>query len=224
MDTITNSPAALALRNHFLLQRMQTGSLTLPQLSVVLSQWYHPLHHFPDFLSHHIASAPGIAPKTAISRILWQELGEGEPRRAHENLFITTLQGAGIDTHELLEASTLPATQALIDAYNDSREYLESLGYLFATESIDLPMVSALGAAIRRVTGTTDLPWVDIHVRQEPDHTDSAGLALEQGLSAGEARVAIEAAHAMFHLWVRFFDGIAAAFDTLPEPVLRSIA
>ena len=45
-----------------------------------------------------------------------------------------------------------------------SEERESALGFIFATETTDLLMVSSIGKAIERTTGVTDNEWVSIHV------------------------------------------------------------
>src|SRR5678809_686441 len=60
------------------------GTLSTEQVVIILGQWFHPLHYFPTFLSRLISVSPKLETQTYVSRILWEELGEGDPRRAHE--------------------------------------------------------------------------------------------------------------------------------------------
>src|ERR1044072_5889849 len=63
------------------------GTLPREQAVVIVGQWFHPLHYFPVFLSRLISVTPNVAAQTYISRILWEELGGGDPRRAHERIY-----------------------------------------------------------------------------------------------------------------------------------------
>jgi hypothetical protein len=64
----------------------ECGTLSREQVVIILGQWFHPLHYFPTFLSRLISVSPEIETQTFVSRILWEELGEGDPRRAHEKV------------------------------------------------------------------------------------------------------------------------------------------
>src|SRR5215216_4532455 len=77
--------------------KTRAGELSKDQLATLLGQWYHPLHYFPVFLSRIISMAPSLEMQTYICRILWQELGEGDPARSHEKLFIETFVDIGIE-------------------------------------------------------------------------------------------------------------------------------
>src|SRR5688500_12174641 len=56
-----------------------------------IGQFWHPSHYFPTFLAGLIAVSPTLEVKTNLSRILWQELGEGDPARAHESIYVDTV-------------------------------------------------------------------------------------------------------------------------------------
>ncbi|MCA1567666.1 MAG: iron-containing redox enzyme family protein [Acidobacteria bacterium] len=185
------------------------GTLSREQIAVILGQWFHPLHYFPTFLSRLISVTPDIETQTYISRILWEELGEGDPQRAHEKIYKQTMSDGGFSLSEIAEASPLTATQELIAGYEtSSTNYLAGLGFMYGTEVVDLPMVSTIGELMRRSTGQRDLPWVNIHVAQEPGHVESSGETLKPSFTADEQRQVVENAERMWRLWINFFKSI----------------
>ena len=88
-------------------------------------------------------------------------------------------------------------------------------------------MVSGIGVSVGRVTGMKDLEWVNIHVRQEPDHVKEAEHAMLRSFSADEEALVAVNAEEMWRQWIAFFDRIekevfAPAFsiqDGAPEAV-----
>ena len=185
------------------------GTLPREQMLVILGQWFHPLHYFPTFLSRLISVTPSLETQTFISRILWQELGEGNPVRAHEKIYLETIQEGDFEQATVAEAPPLGATRRLVEGYETaSREYLSGLGFLYGTEVVDLPMVSTVGELMRRTTGKRNLPWVSIHVEQEPHHVESSEEALRPSFTPEERRRVVESAELMWSLWIDFFKGI----------------
>ncbi|HEX8559856.1 MAG TPA: iron-containing redox enzyme family protein [Pyrinomonadaceae bacterium] len=185
------------------------GTLTPEQAVVMLGQWYHPLHYFPVFLSRLISVSPSVEAQTHISRILWEELGEGDPRRAHENVYVETMLGGGFVKEQFTEAPPLPATSRLLAGYERaSGGYLTGLGFLYGTEVVDLPMVSTIGALMRRCTGLHTLEWVNIHVAQEPGHVESSNQTLDASFDEDERRRVVESAEEMWTLWTDFFKSV----------------
>lgn len=183
----------------------------------LIGQWWHPLHYFPTFLSRTIAVTSSLGVRTAISRILFQELGEGAVERAHERLYVTTMEGAGFTVEQIAYAEPLQATRALISGYREaSGGEFTGIGFLYATEVADLSMVSGIGTAVRRAVGPVELEWVDIHVHQEPVHVNEASSAVAAFFSPAQASEIIQAAETAWALWIGFFDTLAGL---LAEPL-----
>ncbi len=187
----------------------ECGTLSTEQVVIILGQWVHPLHYFPAFLSRLISVSPDIETQTYVSRILWEELGEGDPRRAHEKVYIETISDGGFAKETVTGTPPLNATRRLVDGYKEaSTNWLAGLGFLYGTEVVDLPMVATIGELMRRCTGKRDLPWVNIHVSQEPGHVDSANETLKPAFTAEEQREIVKQAEQMWTLWIDFFKDI----------------
>lgn len=188
------------------------GTLSREQVLVILGQWFHPLHYFPVFLSRLISVAPQIEAQTFISRILWQELGEGDPARAHERIYIETILDGGFERDGVAAAPPAEATAELVAGYREAAsDYLAGLGFLYGTEVVDLPMVSTIGELMRRCTGKRNLPWVNIHVAQEPHHVESSNETLTRAFNRDEQRRVVESAERMWTLWLNFFKSVRRA-------------
>lgn len=185
------------------------GTLPRELAVVILGQWFHPLHYFPVFLSRLISVTPNIESQTYISRILWEELGEGDPLRAHEKIYVETMTGGGFEKAQFTEAPPFTATRRLLDGYEKaSSEYQAGLGFLYGTEVVDLQMVATIGALMKRCTGLRTLPWVDIHVQQEPGHVESSSNTLDQSLDHEAQHRVVSSAEEMWTLWTDFFKSI----------------
>lgn len=206
-ERLEENPLRKHLIHHPFFKEVRTSDLTREQVGVFLGQWWHPLHYFPNFLSRTVDQVPVLEMKTAICKILYQELGEGDPARAHERMYISTMETAGFDRATVAEAPPFEETRRLVQRYKEaSAERLSALGFVYGTEVADLAMVAGIGNAVRRVSGLESLPWVDIHVLQEPDHVDQANEALEAGFSAEEVDAIVASAEEMWRLWTAFFD------------------
>ncbi|MDC3379275.1 iron-containing redox enzyme family protein [Planctomycetota bacterium] len=199
------------LLNHGFLEAVRRG-VSKDQVAVFLGQWWYPLHYFPTFLGRCVASVARIETKTAISKILYQETGAGNPRVSHETLYVKSMVGAGFEEAQITGAQALPETQALVDVYERaSQSALAAIGAIFGTEVVDLTMVSAVGNAVACATGETDLEWVNIHLQQEPDHVEEADHAVMGDFSAEDEDTIVANAEAIWHGWIGFFDRLAAA-------------
>ena len=187
----------------------ECGTLSTEEVVIILGQWFHPLHYFPTFLSRLISVSPDIETQTYVSRILWEELGEGDPRRAPEKVYLETIGDSGFAKEQVAGAPPLNATRRLIEGYEQaSTNWLSGLGFLYGTEVVDLPMVATIGELMRRCTGKKDLPWVNIHVSQEPGHVDSANATLQPAFTLEEQREIVRHAEQMWTLWIDFFRNI----------------
>lgn len=210
---ITDSLSANSRKNELVafLKKLkdECGTLATEQVVIILGQWFHPLHYFPTFLSRLISVSPELETQTYISRILWEELGEGDPRRAHERVYIQTISEGGFANEQVSAAPPLNATRRLVEDYEQaSKSCLPGLGFLYGTEVVDLPMVATVGELMRRCTGKRDLPWVNIHVAQEPGHVDSASATLKPAFTPEEQREIVKHAEQLWTLWIDFFKDI----------------
>ncbi len=225
-ERLEENPLRKELIHHPFFKEVRTADLTREQVSVFLGQWWHPLHYFPNFLSRTIDQVPVLEMKTAICKILYQELGEGDPARAHERIYVTTMEDAGFDRASVAEAAPFEETRRLVERYEEaSAERLSALGFVYGTEVADLAMVAGIGNAVRRVSGLQDLPWVDIHIQQEPDHVEQANEALEAGFTPAEVETIVAGAEEMWTLWIDFFNRLRQVmFGTLPVEAEAAVA
>jgi hypothetical protein len=115
----------------------------------------------------------------------------------------------GFVKEQFTEAPPLDATRKLLTGYEKaSSEYLSGLGFLYGTEVVDLPMVATIGALMKRSTGLHTLPWVEIHIAQEPGHVASSSQTLNQSLDEDEQQRVVTSAQEMWTLWIEFFKSI----------------
>jgi Iron-containing redox enzyme len=210
LDSLKKNSLRKNLIHHRFFDEIRTGLLTRSDVAVFLGQWWHPLHYFPDFLSRSIAVVPRLETRTAISSILFQELGEGDPAKAHERIYVETMAAAGFSQEEVAEAPPFESTRKLVEGYERaSTEETSALGFIYGTEVADLAMVAGIGLAVRKVSGLKNLPWVDIHVLQEPNHVDKAGDALQPELSSDDFDRVVASAEEMWRLWIEFFSELS---------------
>jgi pyrroloquinoline quinone (PQQ) biosynthesis protein C len=209
----------LNLVSHPALVRFKESKLSTEQVALILSQWYYPLENFPFFLSASIAHIRIAAIQTFISDILHEELGCGDPTRSHLDLYISTCADAGISKEKVVDRPAFQATKKLVDGYKRSvKKRNTALGFIYATEVCDLAMVSSIGTALAKVTGKTikELPWVDIHLRQEPNHVNKVEESLNVELTEEDFQEIITSAREMWALWINFFTEINSKLNENP--------
>ena len=196
--------------DHPFFQEVNSRDLRHDHVEIFLGQWWHPLHYFTTFLARCIAVLPDVQSKSAITRILSQEAGVKSANSAHEVIYANSMAKAGYDPAVVTGSAPYPETAALVACYERcSESQLGALGAIFATEVTDLLMVSAIGAAVKRESGTTRNAWVDIHIQQEPDHVEEANNALLAGFSAEQEETVLAAAEDMWRRWTAFFDRLS---------------
>jgi pyrroloquinoline quinone (PQQ) biosynthesis protein C len=221
-ERLEENPLRKELIHHpFFKEVRSSAELDREKVGIFLGQWWHPLHYFPNFLSRTIDQLDVLEMKTAIGKILYQELGEGDPARAHERIYVTTMQEAGFDEATVAQAAPLEETRRLVQRYREaSADRLSALGFVYGTEVADLAMVAGIGNAVRRISGLKDLPWVDIHILQEPDHVAQVNEAIEPDFSAEEIDIIVANAEEMWSLWTNFFNRLRKVMfgtEELPE-------
>jgi hypothetical protein len=207
-ERLEENPLRKELIHHpFFKEVRSSAELDREKVGIFLGQWWYPLHYFPNFLSRTIDQLDMLEMKTAIGKILYQELGEGDPARAHERIYVTTMKDAGFDEATVAQAPAFEETRQLVQRYKEaSADRLSALGFVYGTEVADLAMVAGIGNAVRRVSGMQDLPWVDIHILQEPDHVAQVNEAIEPDFTDAEIDQIVASAEEMWTLWINFFN------------------
>ncbi len=199
------------LMNHELFKKFRQNPLKEEDVTFILSQYWYPLNNFPHFLSGLIHCTERLEIQTFVSKILWQELGEGKYQRAHSEIYKTTMSHVGLDLEKILNGHPLKETTSLLEGFNlplSQQNYLKALGCLYSTEVSDLRIVSSIGKAVENYTNTQKLPWVTIHVVQEPDHVENVEQALSGEFDSEQEKELMQGAEETFTLWINFFDAI----------------
>lgn len=214
MELLASEPQRLALVNHPFFDLIERGNIDEADVRKCISQWWHPLAYFPTFLSRTISSVPWLSAKSTLSKILYQELGEGSVEQSHERLFVVSMVGIGMTEEEVTEAEPYPETAALVEGMEASSHHASlGLGYVYGIEVVDLPMVQWVGTAIERTTGHTGLPWVNVHLVQESDHVANVRTATSLEFSDEQAADIVRGAKEMWALWHGFFDGLQVRLE-----------
>lgn len=209
-DRLLENEVHRAFVDHEFFKQVNVRDLSHEHVEIFLGQWWHPLHYFPTFLARCIAVLPDIESKSAITRILSTEAGVRSAKAAHEVIYADSMEKAGYDRQTVTGSAPFPETAALVAWYEKcSADHCSALGGIYATEVTDLLMVSAIGEAVKRESGTERNAWVDIHVAQEPDHVEEAGNALISGLTPEQEQAVLDSAEEMWRCWTAFFDRLA---------------
>lgn len=218
LSSLSQNPLRQSLLRHPFFDHIASEPLNKDEVVSFLGQYWHPIKYFPEFLARTVSVLPTTELRTAISKILFQELGEGDIERAHENLYCDTMIEAGFAEAQVTGTPMAEPTRRLMDGYHKSTDRFQSaLGFVYGTEIIDMRIVSGLGAAITKVSGRGSLPWVEIHIQQEPEHVLSARQAVRLDFSAGDMAEIVKHAEEIWILWEGFFSGLLSSWKAQRE-------
>jgi pyrroloquinoline-quinone synthase len=203
------------LWRHPFVERCRAGQLTLAQVRVLGAQMYKFCHQFPSFLALALASCPQDDARIVIGENLWEELGEGDPLRAHAALFRQFTRALGLDDAQLSAVPALPETAALIDTYmNLSNRYgvLGILGALcYASEGIVAALYSHIQGALRQAApfDRDALMFFEVHIHVDDGHADKLeSILLPMLRTPNDELVAEQAIRTAMDARCGFFDGV----------------
>jgi pyrroloquinoline-quinone synthase len=203
------------LWHHPFVERCRAGQLSLAQVRVLGAQMYKFCHQFPSFLALALASCPQDDARIVIGENLWEELGEGDPLRAHAALFRQFTRALGLDDTQLAAVPALPETAALIDTYmNLSNRYgvLGILGALcYASEGIVAALYSHIQGALQQAArfDRDALMFFEVHIHADDGHADKLESILLPMLSAPQDELLVEQAiRTAMDARCGFFDGV----------------
>ena len=212
------------LWHHPFVERCRAGQLTLAQVRVLGAQMYKFCHQFPSFLALALASCPQDDARIAIGENLWEELGEGDPLRAHAALFRQFTRALGLDDAQLSAVPALPETAALIDTYmNLSNRYgvLGILGALcYASEGIVAALYSHIQGALQQAApfDRDALMFFEVHIHADDGHADKLESILLPMLHAPQDELVVEQAiGTAMDARCAFFDGVLREADRIDE-------
>jgi pyrroloquinoline quinone (PQQ) biosynthesis protein C len=209
LDKSSSDEVRREVINHPFLKRICKHPLTVDQLSFFMGQWYHLLCNFSPYLARTISNLVDPSAQTFAAKILYQELGEGDPSRAHLALFVETMSGAGLNRQVVVSSPPIEETvQWVAEHWRAAESGLAGLSFLYGTEKVDLPMVSSVGRAIRLSTGVKALPWVDIHAQQEGDHVSMVNEVVKLSFTDSEKEEVLKGMERVWELWRDFFTGV----------------
>jgi pyrroloquinoline-quinone synthase len=203
------------LWSHPFVERCRAGQLTLAQVRVLGTQMYKFCHQFPSFLALALAACPQDDARIVIGENLWEELGEGDPQRAHAALFRQFTRALGVNDVQLSAVPALPETAALIDTYRNLGDRYGVLGILgalcYASEGIVPALYSHIQGALRQA-GSFDreaLMFFEVHIHADDGHADKLESILLPMLRTREDELLVEQAiRTAMGSRCRFFDAV----------------
>lgn len=203
------------LWHHPFVERCRAGQLSLPQVRVLGVQMYKFCHQFPSFLAMALASCPQEDARIVIGENLWEELGEGDPDRAHAALFRRFTRALGVSDEQLAAMPALPETTGLIETYRTLSERFGVLGILgalcYASEGIVGVLYSQIQAGLLRASefDSDALMFFAVHIHVDDGHADKLESVLLPMLHTAQERQLVgRAIRSALNARCRFFDGV----------------
>jgi pyrroloquinoline-quinone synthase len=212
------------LWRHPFVERCRAGQLTLAQVRILGAQMYRFCHEFPSFLAMALASCPQEDARIVIGENLWEELGEGDPQRAHAALFRRFTRALGLDDAQLLATAAQPETEALVDTYRSLSKTYGVLGILgalcYASEGIVGALYSHIQAGLLRAApfDREALTFFEVHIHVDDGHADKLESVLLPMLrTPQDALLVEEAVRTALDARCRFFDGVLRESESAGE-------
>jgi pyrroloquinoline-quinone synthase len=213
---------AHALWTHPFLAKCTAGGLTLSDVRALASQMYRFTREFSPLLARILAACPDEEVRVVIGENLFEELGEGDPRKTHVEMFRKFTRAIGLDDARLNAIPAEPETRRLIDVYlslSDRYGYLPALAAVcFASEGIVSTLYARLQNGIENAVSLTadDLIFFDLHIKVDSGHAAALIEVLEPRLEDGSELVgAVAAVLEAMDARRGFFDGVARLSDRL---------
>jgi pyrroloquinoline-quinone synthase len=208
------------LWRHPFVERCRTGQLTLAQVRVLGAQMYKFCHEFPSFLAMALAACPQEDVRIVIGENLWEELGEGDPQRAHAALFRRFTRALGLEDAQLSVVPALSETTALIATYRNLSDRYGVLGILgalcYASEGIVAALYSYIQTGLLQAApfDSDALMFFEVHIHVDGGHADKLESVLLPMLRAPQDELLVEEAiRTALDARCRFFDGVLGEAD-----------
>ena len=129
--------------NNAYLDRFTSGDLTDADLREFATEFYNFARFFPQILASQLVNTEDEQVADELTKVLYSELGDGQPHHRHELLYRDFLRSIGIDVHGAMSRPMLPSTRAYIEGmehlYSDGN-HAKALGASFGLENMAITM------------------------------------------------------------------------------------
>lgn len=203
------------LRDHPLFQRLAREPAAIaPLWAILVNNWVAVGDQFPRWLAHLVARVEHDGMRSILAKQLNDELGDGDPARAHRVLFQTMLADlepyAPPGDREALLAPGRRFAQGLAHNYLE-RPWLEAVGGSLVAEVYGKQVDQLVGTLLRRQRDLdpASLTWLVLHETLEEDHASEAVDLARMTPPTAEAHAEIcRGAEALAALGFRYFDDL----------------
>lgn len=178
-----------AVNNRYL-RRFRAGDLSDEEFRTFAVEFYNFARFFPQILASQLVNTEDERIADELTRVLYSELGDGDPTHRHELLYRNFLRSVGIDVHSAMTRPMSPSTRAYIEGmqrlYGDGN-HAKALGASFGLENMAITMWDHLipGLTILKASRypEMDITYFTFHRELESTHEQ----AMKQAVVAAEA-------------------------------------
>lgn len=163
-------------------------------------EFYNFARFFPKILVAQLVNTEDESVADELTRVLYSELGEGNPENRHELLYRHFLRSIDIDIHQALTRPMMPSTQAYIEGLEElysSGNHEQALGASFGLENMAITMwdhlIPGLLSLRHRRYPVLDLRYFTFHRELESTHEEAMvhAVAAMEGHSSAQGNLSI---------------------------------
>lgn len=186
--------------NNSYLNWFQKGLASDEELYDFAVEFYNFARFFPKILVAQLVNTEDESVADELTRVLYSELGEGNPENRHELLYRHFLRSLDIDIHHALASPMLPSTQAYIgglESLYSSGNHEQALGASFGLENMAITMwdylIPGLQSLCHERFPGLDLRYFTFHRELESAHEEAMvhAVAALEGHTAAQGNLSI---------------------------------
>lgn len=169
----------------------RTGVISDEEIHEFAVEFYNFVRFFPKVLVSQLINTEDEAVADELTRVLYSELGEGQPEHRHELLYRKFLRSIGIDIAQACAHPMAPSTRAYIEGMErlySSGKHSQALGASFGLENMAITMWDHLIPGLRALKDARypgmDLTYFTFHRELEGTHEQ----AMENAVAALEGQ------------------------------------
>ena len=163
-------------------------------------EFYNFARFFPKILVAQLVNTEDESVADELTRVLYSELGEGNPENRHELLYRHFLRSIDIDLHQALIRPMMPSTRVYIVGMEElysSGNHEQALGASFGLENMAITMwdhlIPGLQSLRRERFPRLDLRYFTFHRELESTHEEAMvhAVAAMEGHSSVQGSLSI---------------------------------
>lgn len=211
LDKLDLQIASKSLLEHPFYQDWQLGRLTMDDLQMYGTQYWHFEKEFPRYLSSVHSHCPDSLTRASLLHNLWDE-ESGDQN--HEAMWLEFCSGIGVPVDKIHTAPILPETTNLTDTYEavcSNRSFLDGVAIIYSYESQAPSVMNSKLTGLQKWYGINDeitTRFFSIHQDIDVTHSFNERDALARHLTDENFERAEQAIQFGLDAWWCFLDGV----------------